>query len=159
MLAWPCLKYFWDKKTAQKTATDISKLIHTYQMLWKKKKVLLVGYSFGADVMPFVYNNLDKSLQAEIINISLISPSAKTDFEIHLMVMLGSRGGGESVPEAINKISNKLITLLFGNDENEFPIKELTIRNYVSVKLTGGHHYDGDEANVVDAVLKEAHKN
>ena len=68
-------KYFWDKKTAQQTAIDVTKLITTYQRLFKKRKVLLLGYSFGADVIPFVYNNLNKDLASQIINISLLSPS------------------------------------------------------------------------------------
>ena len=151
-------KYFWDKKTAQQTATDVAKLLTYYQSLWKKKKVLLVGYSFGADVMPFVYNNLKKELLPEVINLTLLSPSAKTDFEIHLMVMMGSSGDGESVPAAINKITSKPITFIFGKDEDEFPSKELTIKNYVTVTLTGGHHYDGDEATVVTAILKQVPK-
>ena len=146
-------KYFWDKKTAQQTATDVGLLIKYYLTLWKKKKILLVGYSFGADVLPFVYNNLGTDLQAQVVNISLLSPSAKTDFEIHIMVMLGSSGDGESVPSAINKISNKQLTLIFGKDEHEFPLKELTIKNYVLVRLTGGHHYDGDEATVCNTIL------
>jgi len=152
-------KYFWDKKTAQQTATDVTRLITAYQRFWKKRKVILLGYSFGADVMPFVYNNLGKDLASQVININLLSPSAKTDFEIHIMVMLGGSSGDESVTAAINKISGKPISLIFGENEDEFPIKELTIKNYVSVKLTGGHHYDGDEANVVNAVLKQVPKN
>jgi len=146
-------KYFWDKKTAQQTATDVGLLIKYYQTLWKKKKILLVGYSFGADVLPFVYNNLGTDLQAQVANISLLSPSAKTDFEIHIMVMLGSSGDGESVPAAINKIFNKQITFIFGKDENGFPTNQLTNKNHVTITLTGGHHYDGDEALVCNAIL------
>jgi len=146
-------KYFWDKKTAQQTATDVGKLITYYQTVWKKKKVLLLGYSFGADVMPFVFNNLKKELLPGVVNLTLLSPSAKTDFEIHIMVMLGSSGDGESVPAAINKISGKPVIFIFGKDENEFPSKEITNKNCVTVKLTGGHHYDGDEATVCNTIL------
>jgi len=151
-------KYFWDKKTPAKTASDISRLMTYYQRTWKRKNVLLVGYSFGADVMPFVYNLLNKEQASQIVNISLLSPSAKTDFEIHLMVMLGGSSGGESVTAAINKITNKPITLIFGEDEDDFPAKELTIRNYTSIKLSGGHHYDGDEVTVCNTILANALK-
>lgn len=151
-------KYFWDKKTAAQTATDISRLMIFYQRSWKRKNVLLIGYSFGADVIPFVYNLLNKEQASQVINISLLSASAKTDFEIHLMVMLGGSSGGESVTAAINKITNKPITLIFGEDEDSFPAKELTIKNYTTIKLSGGHHYDGDEETLASTILKQVSK-
>ena len=146
-------KYFWDKKTPTQTAADITNLITVYQRIWKRKNVLLVGYSFGADVLPFVYNQLSKDLASQILNISLLSPSPKTDFEIHIMVMLGGSSGGESVATAINKITSKPLTLIFGEDENRFPLNELTIKNYTSLKLAGGHHYDDDEIAVCNSIL------
>jgi type IV secretory pathway VirJ component len=148
-------KYFWDKKTPAQTAADVSKLIKQYQQLWKRKNLLLIGYSFGADIVPFVYNNLSKELSSATQNICLISPSNKTDFEIHVWVMLGGSSDGESVPAAINEITDKPITLVFGEDEDAFAIKQLTIKNYSIVKLAGGHHYDGDETNVCNNILQQ----
>ncbi|MGH2648008.1 MAG: AcvB/VirJ family lysyl-phosphatidylglycerol hydrolase [Ginsengibacter sp.] len=147
-------KYFWDKKTPEQSAADVTKIITTYQKIWNRKKILLVGYSFGADVTPFLFSHLSKELSDEIEGICLLSPSKNTDFEIHLLDMIGGSSGDQSVPDAINKISNKPITLLFGENENNFPLNKLTIKNYVSVKLTGGHHYDGDEETVCNTLLK-----
>lgn len=155
VIALDASKYFWDKKTALQTATDVTKLILTYQQLWKKKKILLIGYSFGADVMPFVFNHLNKEQTAAIVNISLLSPSTHTDFEIHILGLFGADSGGESVSNAINKITAKPITLIFGSEEKGFPEKALTNKNYSIIKLSGGHHYDGDEANVADTILKQ----
>ena len=147
-------KYFWDKKTPEQTALDVTKIITTYQRVWNRKKILLVGYSFGADVTPFLYSHLNKALIDQIENISLLSPSKNTDFEIHILDMFGGSSGDKSVADAINKITAKPVTLLFGEDENDFPLNKLTIKNYVSIKLTGGHHYDGDEATVCNTLLK-----
>ncbi len=147
-------KYFWDKKTPEQTAIDVTKIITTYQKVWNQKKVLLIGYSFGADVTPFLYNHLSKELIDQIENISLLSPSRNTDFEIHILDMFGGNSGDQSVADAINKINAKPVTLIFGEDENNFPVNKLTIKNYVSVKLTGGHHFDGDEATVCNTLLK-----
>jgi len=147
-------KYFWEKKSASQTSTDVTEIIRHFQKLWNKKNIILVGYSFGADVAPFVYNLFNKEVASNIVNINLLSPSAKTDFEIHVMVMLGGSGGGESVTNAINKINNKQLLLIFGEDESDFPIEELKIKNYTRIKLTGGHHYDGDEQTVCNTILK-----
>ena len=146
-------KYFWDKKTPQQAAADVSKLLLFYRQLWKKKNVVLIGYSFGADVMPFIYNQLPAELANQVVNINLLSPSAKTDFEIHLMVMLGGHGDGEPVAAAINKITSKPIILLFGENEDDFPLDDLTIKNYTRISIPGGHHYGDDELNVCNSIL------
>jgi type IV secretory pathway VirJ component len=125
-----------------------------YQLKFNRKKIILIGYSFGGDVMPFVYNLLPAVVSAQVVNINLLSPSPYTDFEIHVLGMMGvGSSGGKSVVAAINKISTKPITLLFGDDENDFPVNQLVIKNYVNVRLEGGHHYDGDEAKVCNSIL------
>ncbi|MEO5890739.1 MAG: AcvB/VirJ family lysyl-phosphatidylglycerol hydrolase [Ferruginibacter sp.] len=153
-------EYFWKKKTAEQTSLDVANLIRTYQKTWSRKKIILVGYSFGADVMPFVFNQLPADLSAGVININLLSPSPNTDFEVHLAVMFGAGfTGGESVVAAINKITAKPMTILFGKGEDDFPLTQLKIKNYTSIVLDGGHHYDGDENKVCNTILQHLPKN
>jgi type IV secretory pathway VirJ component len=147
--------YFWKKKTPGQTALDITRLIRIYQQTWHRSRIVLLGYSFGADVMPFVYNNLRADIAARVLNLCLLSPSGSTDFEIHISVMLGAGfAGRENVVAELNKISTKPVTLLFGSDENEFPISHLKIKNYTVTRLPGGHHYEGDEVGLCNAIVQ-----
>ena len=151
--------YFWKKKTAAQTSFDAANLLRNYQKIWNRKKIILVGYSFGADVMPFVYNLLPADLSAAVIHINLLSPSPNTDFEVHISVLMGAGfSGGESVAAAINKITGKPLTLIFGADESNFPLNQLKNKNYVTIRLEGGHHYDGDEAKLCDTILQKVKK-
>ena len=121
--------YFWKKKTAAQTAADLTVVLRTYQKSRKRKKVILIGYSFGADVVPFVFNLLPADLNAAITNICLLSVSPTTDFEIHLSVMFGSKlKSGHSVIAELNKINTKPIALIFGEDETDFPWNQLKIK-------------------------------
>ncbi len=151
--------YFWKKKTAAQTTSDITNLTKHYQNLWKRKKFILIGYSFGADVMPFVFNLLPVGLSADVVNINLLSPSTHTDFEIHLFGMIGGNStSGESVVAEINKIISKPLTLIFGQDENNFPLKQLKNKNFVNLTLEGGHHYDGNEDKLCNMILLQLPK-
>jgi type IV secretory pathway VirJ component len=151
--------YFWKKKTAPQTSFDAARLIRNYQKIWNRKKIILVGYSFGADVMPFVFNLLPADLSTAVVNINLLSPSTNTDFEIHLSVLLGAGfSGGEMVVTAVNKITTKPLTLIFGADENNFPINQLKNRNFMIIRLEGGHHYDGDEVKLCETILSHLPK-
>ena len=57
------LKYFWKARTPEEAARDVARILRHYLAAWNKQRVLLVGYSFGADVLPFVVNRLPADLR------------------------------------------------------------------------------------------------
>ena len=136
--------YFWHKKKPIEAANAIEQAINQYNNQWKRKNVILIGYSFGADVAPFMLTHFTSVLAARINHFVLLSPSPKTDFEIHILQMLGwGKNSGESVSAEINKIS-KPVLIIVGDDENDFPFNELTGKNKQVIRMPGGHHYDGN---------------
>ena len=143
--------YFWSKRKPQEAASAIEDVINGANKEWKKKNIVLIGYSFGADVAPFILTHFSTALTQKVNHLVLLSPSSKTDFEIHVLQVFGwEKDEGESVPAEVNKIP-KPVTIIVGDDENEFPFNELTIRNKQIIKMQGGHHYDGN----VDALCKQ----
>ena len=140
--------YFWHKKKPREAAAAIEAAIDQYNRQWKRKNIVLIGYSFGADVAPFMLTRFSTALSGKINHLVLLSPSSKTDFEIHVLQMLGwGKDSGESVPAEINKIT-KPVMIITGDDEDDFPIKELTIKNKQIIKMPGGHHYAGDVSSL-----------
>ncbi|HKB44757.1 MAG TPA: AcvB/VirJ family lysyl-phosphatidylglycerol hydrolase [Chitinophagaceae bacterium] len=136
--------YFWHKKKPLEAANAIEQAINKYNNQWKRKNVILIGYSFGGDVAPFMLTHFTAALAARINHLVLLSPSPKTDFEIHVLQMLGwGKNSGESVATEINKI-NQPVLIIMGDDEDGFPLNELTIKNKQVIKMPGGHHYDGN---------------
>ncbi|QHS62331.1 AcvB/VirJ family lysyl-phosphatidylglycerol hydrolase [Chitinophaga agri] len=149
------LKYFWSKKTPSQAAGDVAALMEYYGAQWKNRSFILIGYSMGADVLPFIYNNLPLGLQAQVQHLVFMSPSSSTDMVVHLSDMLGktSTPGSMSVPAAMNTITNKPLLLISGKDEKDFDYKWLTINNYRQLVLPGGHHYNDDAVGVVRQIL------
>jgi len=145
--------YFWKKKTPVQTASDVGALLEQYLATWKRDSIVLVGYSFGADVTPFIQNNLDKSLSGKTSHIVLMLPYKSTDFEIHLSEMIGIAGKDTySVPDEINKVGKPILFVL-GTERNQFPLSTLHIRNYTSITIDGGHHFDDNADKVAKNVL------
>lgn len=147
-------KYFWKKKTPAQAASDLTGVINLYLKQFNRSRVSIIGYSFGADVLPFIYNKFPGDIQSRIKSISLLSPSSATDFEIHLMGMMGAGGGGNSVPEEINRMANVPVSIVTGDDEKDFPFEKISTKKYAKKTLTGGHHYDGNVKKVVETVLE-----
>lgn len=147
------LKYFWKKKMPQEVANDIAFLMNKYSNEWHKKKIVLCGYSFGADVAPFVYRRLPQELKNKISLVQLLSPASFTDFEIHLSDMFGSKDAIRSL-----NIQSELKTLdvpvfcYYGNLEKEKLLKTLQKPNVEVFILEGDHHYK----NSFDLISKHA---
>lgn len=158
VVALNALKYFWSKKSPQQAAKDITSLITYYQTQWGSNHgVVLIGYSLGADVLPFIYTSLPPEIAGEVKHLVFLSPSLYTDLEVHLSDMLGRSGSkGMSVPAEINKIINKPLLLVFGAEEKDFNLSALNVR-YEKLILPGGHAYDEDAGGVAGKILAALH--
>jgi len=60
------LRYFWQSKTPKNAAADLERILKAYMALWNKDKVVLIGYSLGADVLPFMANRLPSELLSRL---------------------------------------------------------------------------------------------
>ena len=145
--------YFWKKKTPEQASAAVGAVTARFLRDWNLKSFILIGYSFGADVAPFILTRLPTTLSGSARQLVLLSPSATTSFEIKLTEMLGIGGNkGVSVGSEINKIT-KPVLLVFGNDEKEFPLSEVNLKNKKLLFLAGGHHYDGDVEGLLHQLI------
>ena len=55
--------------------------------------MLLVGYSFGADVLPFVVNRLPADLRARVASVSLLGIDSNASFEVRVTDWVGADDG------------------------------------------------------------------
>jgi type IV secretory pathway VirJ component len=147
-------KYFWSKKTPERTTLDVEKVIRYYQTRWKVKNIIIIGYSFGADVVPFISTRLSKDLFVSVRNIVLMSPSELTDFEVHVAQLFGkAKKSGSSVIAEINKLDQKPLLIIQGINEPE-KIESTSLKvTYKLVGLKGGHRYASDTSEVADAIF------
>jgi type IV secretory pathway VirJ component len=139
--------YLWDAKSPDKAASDITGLLRKYMRNWKRQRIVLVGYSLGADVLPFIQTRLEDDVKNQASHVVLISPSATTDFEVHLVY--GSKG--QSVPAEINKLTKPTL-VIFGTSEKDVPDKSISNKNVTVIKFPGDHHYDNDLAYLVQQI-------
>lgn len=151
VIALNSLKYFWSRKTPEEATNAAIALINEYAAVWKKKNILLCGYSFGADVVPFIYNRLPETLKERVTRILLLSPSAYTDFEIHVSYLFISKKN--SVVAEVQKISKPIICF-YGEDENNKPLQNIHIHNSKIIILNGEHHYEKDFPQIVQIGIK-----
>lgn len=146
--------YFWSQKTPIKTAGDISDFLSQKIVRRPNQQIVLIGYSFGADVLPFVLNRLPKNIADKLKVSILLASSGSTDFVIHIADLFGAgKRRGMDVLSEVNKISNQKIVILNSSDEKGLDTGKITIKHITEI-LPGGHHFDGDIDEIVKVLLK-----
>lgn len=145
VVGWDTLRYFWQARSAQQVADDLTRVMRGYGKLWNRKRILLIGYSFGADVLPSSYNLLPADLRAKVGLISLLGLSDTADFQFHVEGWLGmeSDSTDKTVPE-LARIDKNLLQCLYGDDDDDEVCTNPVFNGAHRVKLDGGHHFDGD---------------
>lgn len=149
-------KYFWKSKTPDQFAIDMIPVLREYAKKWDKNEIIFIGYSFGADVMPFLISRLPIDLKKKVKLIALITPGKTSDFTIHLNDMLLIDGTYKyKVPEEIEKIHDKKIICFFGQNEDAIFPYNWRQDNVKTVIVKGGHSFYDSEP-VMKAILAES---
>ena len=155
VVGWDSLRYFWSKKTPEQTAIDLASVMRTFMAKWHADEVALIGYSFGADVMPFAYNRLPETLRSHVVLMALLGFSKTADFEITVSGWLGEPPGPQALPvePETDQIAPALMLCFYGEGETDSACPELARRGVEVISTTGGHHFDGDYGAVARRIL------
>lgn len=147
-------KYFWNRRTPEETASDINACLEHFGREWRKEDFIIIGYSLGAELLPFVINRFPDSTKSRISIFVLLSPSATTDFQVHFTDMLGigNRKNNYSVIDEIKKIHATPSLLIFGaNEKSKVPALLKGTSVMIDI-IPGDHHYNNNTSLIVQTM-------
>ena len=106
--------------------------------------VLLIGYSRGADVLPFMVNRLPSALRARVAAVTLIAP-----------------GRGSRVPDSVaDWLSHRRtaaaglpLLCLYGEGDGESLCPQISPSLAKSMQIGSGHHLGGDYETIAGHIL------
>jgi type IV secretory pathway VirJ component len=147
------LKYFWTQRTPDEAAHDVARIIRHYLAAWNRKRVLLVGYSFGADVLPFVVNRLPADLKPQIVSVSLLGVDSNASFEISIADWIGSEEVGPATRPELANLGTTPVLCIFGAGETDSICPGLHAPRVSSEQVGTGHHFGGEYAQLADRIL------
>ena len=147
------LQYFWKARDPQSAAGDLQRLIEHYRTSWHKSHMLVVGFSLGADVLPFMLSRLPPANQEMVKYVALLGPSTEASFEFHLTDWIGGASANDALPvlPELQKLNCKHLMCLYAAQDGESPCPQLTCAN--RVKIPGGHHFGGDYPALAHRIL------
>jgi type IV secretory pathway VirJ component len=151
------LKYFWRRKDPVEAAADLERVIAHYSAQWNRKRIVLIGYSFGADVLPFLWENLSAAARAKVSHVALLALSAEASFEITVGGWVGVESK-ESVPTApaIRAIAGPHVLCVQAAEDESDPCPGLKASGVDALVLPGDHHFDRDYKKLSGVILTKS---
>lgn len=156
------LQYYWHLRDQETSANDMTRIINAYLAAWKKQKVLLIGYSFGADVLPFMLRRMPEETRKHVAGAALIGPSTKTEFEFNVLELLRNSGPprGEPLLPELKHMAGTPVLCIGGFNERESLCRHIentkTVLPDVQIEmLDTGHTFGNDPPALANRILQK----
>ena len=151
------LQYFWTPRNPDQTAQDLERLLRHYLQAWRRPQVALIGYSFGAEVLPFLVERLPEDLRQRVAAVVLLGPGKTASFEFHLSDWLGGDAEGLPIAPELAKLQETKVFCFYGEKERDSLCRELPPGNKLlkPVPLAGGHHFGGNHEQLAEQIFAE----
>jgi type IV secretory pathway VirJ component len=152
-VGWSSLRYYWTPRTPEQAAADLARIIVHYTQSWGTQHVALVGYSFGAAVLPFLVPRLPPDVRDHVVGVTLLGLPDIASFEFHVAEWFGGEPAVESptLPEV--RRMTVPVTCVYGNGERDSACPALRGLGISVVSVGEGHHFSGDYRRLAAIVL------
>lgn len=147
------LRYFWSERTPQELARDLTAIIRQADPS-ETLPVGLIGYSFGADTLPFAWPLLPADIRERTRLIGLLAPGPSTSYQVTVGGWLGIDGKGYDVPTAAAALPADRTVCVSGAEEDDSACNDPRLAGFSHIRTSGGHHFDGD----YDALAARLHQ-
>ena len=152
------LRYYWRRKSPEAAARDLARIIHHYQQRWGRAQVVLIGFSFGADVLPFLINRLPADARADVRLITLLSPERVAAFEVEPSGWFHQQADATiPIEPELKQLSTQRLQCVYGEDEAADSLcTSAAALGHLIVQKPGGHHFDHNYGELADAIIAAA---
>jgi type IV secretory pathway VirJ component len=147
------LRYFWSKRTPQGLASDLDRIVRYYAAHWKRRRVVLVGYSQGANVLPAAFNRLPEPSRGMVAQLVLIGLEHKAAWQFHISNWIGAPADAKPILPEATKLSAAKTLCLYGDGDNDALCPLLPAESVTAEEMPGGHHFNGAYDDLAEKIL------
>jgi type IV secretory pathway VirJ component len=146
------LRYFWNVKTPQQTGADLQRIAATLQSA--NLPLFVGGYSFGAEVTPFILGTWPDAERRTLAGQILIGPGETASFEISPMDwVFRAKETPRRVADEVRTLRVSTFCLSGQQEEARDTACDEVAGVAESVRLPGSHHFNGKYDDVGRVVL------
>jgi type IV secretory pathway VirJ component len=144
------------RRTPEETARAVTRVIRHYTAAWGRDSLVLVGYSRGADILPFVVNLMPADLAGRTRVVALLAPAERAGFKFHWIDLIENTSSPDDLPilPQVDSIAGPNVLCIYGEDEEESLCRQNLPPAVKVFPRNGGHHFNGSYAEIGDLILQ-----
>jgi type IV secretory pathway VirJ component len=148
------VRYFWHRRSPEQTAADLARILEHYRIAWGSRRVLLIGYSFGADILPFAYNRLPAEHRARVATVALLAAGRGADFEVSVSGWLGQHTAQEqpTLPELVRLPAARVLCVYGTREAADSLCTAPGVGAITRLARPGDHHFDRRYGVIANAI-------
>ncbi|HEU4564617.1 MAG TPA: AcvB/VirJ family lysyl-phosphatidylglycerol hydrolase [Gemmatimonadaceae bacterium] len=143
-------------RTPDETSRALAHILRHYLAAWGRARAVVIGYSRGADLAPFMISRLPEDLRRRVVLLALLGPSTWAGFQFHLVDLVATvhhRGDLPVEPE-IEKLRGLPMLCIYGLDDGGALCPSLDPTLVRRISRDGGHRVKGREgAELADVII------
>lgn len=153
--------YLGQRRTPDQVAADVECAARTYLLRWQRTRLMLLGYSRGADIAPFVASRWPADLRERLNMVALVSLSKTANFQFHFIDLLKDVRRDDDIPVAgeLLKLRGLRVICIYGSDEQDSGCADADTTIVTKFERGGGHRLTGGfsaVAEILEAGLRPA---
>jgi type IV secretory pathway VirJ component len=139
-------------------AHDTQAIAGPYATAWHRERLVLVGYSRGADVAPFVVNRWSDDLRRRLALVALVGLADHASFEFHWKDILYDvrRQSDRPTRPELERIRGARILCVYGRGESDSLCPSLDPATVHQARHPGGHVLDATSGAAVAELVANA---
>jgi len=125
---------------------DVARLAHEYMARWGLDRLALIGYSRGADLVPFAATRLDDALRSHLALVAMLGVATDASFEFHWIDLVRDtrRATDLAILPELERLGDVKLLCVYGLKEKDSLCRDARLPRLVKVAREGGHHFDRD---------------
>lgn len=143
-------------RTPDGTADDVAAILTAHLARWSRESVILVGYSRGADLMPFIVNRLPEGLKRRVRMVVLLGPQPNASFTFHFLDLVKDKRRSRDLPvlPEIERIEGIPVVCVYGQKESGSLCPTAPPGLMEVVRRPGGHRLGDEGEDVAEMLLR-----
>ena len=149
-------RYLAHGRTTDEAAEDLARIIRHFLDAWHRERVVVVGYSRGADIGPFMVSRLPAELRERVALTALLGPGERASFKFGLLDLIRAHGTkGLPVSAEVAKLRGMPVLCIYGSRDSGAICPSLNQAGLAhAVVRAGGHAVHGNEGpSLVQVIL------
>lgn len=146
--------YLWQHRTPEEAARDVARVARHYAAAWHRQRIILAGYSHGANILPFAADRLPPDVASRVSLLALLGLGTGASFQFHFADLLRDIRRKTDLPvlPELEKLRGHPMLCIYGIEEEHSACRGADSTLIARHSLPGDHHFDRAYATIAGII-------